>query len=110
MHAILIALVVTLLPACAHAQEGRLDRSETPIARATANVIVHALPETQYRAWGNRWDAVSVRVSRIVAGTSLARIPVIAPTALSCVAMVGLKRRVRRPAFLCSAMMKGLRR
>lgn len=66
MRAILLALVVTLLPACAHAQEGRLDRSETPIARATANVIVQALPETQYRAWGNRWDAVSVRVSRIV--------------------------------------------
>ena len=66
MRAAFIALAIALLPACAHAQEGRIDRSETPIVRATANVIMQALPESQYRAWGYRWDAVSIRISRLV--------------------------------------------
>ncbi|MCX7356644.1 MAG: hypothetical protein NT015_00605 [Alphaproteobacteria bacterium] len=66
MRATIIAFVLALLPAYVHAQEGRSDRSETPIARATANVIVQALPESQYRAWGYRWDSVSIRISRIV--------------------------------------------
>jgi hypothetical protein len=66
MRAALIALAIALLPGCAHAQDGRVDRSETPIVRAAANVIIHALPENRYRAWGYRWDATSIRVSRIV--------------------------------------------
>lgn len=66
MRAVLTALAIALLPACAHAQEGRIDRSEAPIVRAIANVIVQTLPENQYRAWGYRWDAVSIRISRVV--------------------------------------------
>ena len=65
-RAALIAFAVTLLPAWAHAQEGRFDRSETPIAIATANVIIQALPETQYGDWGYRWDAMTVRITRFV--------------------------------------------
>lgn len=66
MRAVLIALAIAILPACGHAQDGRVDRSETPVVRATANVILQSLAETQYRDWGYRWDAVSIRVSRYV--------------------------------------------
>jgi len=55
-----------MLPACAHAQDGRVDRSEAPIVRATANVIVQALPDSSYREWGYRWDAMRARISRFV--------------------------------------------
>jgi len=66
MRAALIALAMTLLPAFAHAQEGRVDRSETPIVRAVADAIIQTLPESRYREWGYSWGAVSVRVSRII--------------------------------------------
>lgn len=66
MRAVLAAFALLLSPACAHAQDGRIDRSETPIVRATANVIIQALPETRYRQWGYRWDATSIRISRFV--------------------------------------------
>ncbi len=66
LRAIFVALVFVTLPACAHAQDVRVDRSETPIAQATATIIAQALPESRYKAWGYRWDAVSARVSRLV--------------------------------------------
>lgn len=63
-----VALVaaIALLPACAHAQTGRVDRSETPAVRATANAIVQSLPESRYRDYGYRWDATSIRISRLI--------------------------------------------
>jgi hypothetical protein len=60
------ALAFALLPACAHAQNGRVDLSETPIVRATANAIIQSLSESQYRAHGYRWDAMSIRISRLI--------------------------------------------
>jgi len=66
MRALLAAVAIALLPACALAQEGRIDRSATPIVIATANVIAQVLPESQYRDWGYRWDAVTARISRLV--------------------------------------------
>lgn len=66
LRAAFIALTVLLLTACAHAQEGRVDRSEEPIVQVTANIIAQALPESRYRAWGYSWDAMSSRVSPLV--------------------------------------------
>lgn len=65
LRAALTALVLALTPASATAQvEAR--NADHPDVRATANVIIQALPETQYRDWGLRWDAMSIRVSRFV--------------------------------------------
>jgi hypothetical protein len=66
MRAALAAVAIAMTPACAHAQDGRLDRSETPIVIATATVIIQASPESRYREWGHRWDAVTARISRLV--------------------------------------------
>lgn len=66
LRAALFALAILAAPSCAHAQEGRFDRSETPIAIATANVIIQALPESQYANWGYRWDAMTIRITRLV--------------------------------------------
>lgn len=66
MRVAIIALALVLLPACAHAQSDPVGRRDSPGARATANVIMRALPETQYRDYGFRWDAMSIRVSRYV--------------------------------------------
>ena len=66
MRALLIAVAIALLPGCAHAQDGRIDRSDTPDVRATANVIVQALAPNDLGDWRYRWDAVSIRVSRFV--------------------------------------------
>lgn len=62
----LAAAALALLPACAHAQDGRIDQSETPIVRATANAIIQSLSESQYRDYGYRWDATSIRISRLI--------------------------------------------
>ena len=66
MRALLIAVAIALLPGCAHAQDGRIDRSDTPDVRATANVVVQALAPNDLGDWRYRWDAVSIRVSRFV--------------------------------------------
>lgn len=61
-----LALAAALLSACAHAPDGRVDRSETQIVRDAANVVIHALPESGNREWGYGWGAVSTRISRFV--------------------------------------------
>lgn len=66
LRAALVVFALITSPACAHAQEGRVDRSETPIVRATANAIIQSLPESQYRDYGYRWDATSIRISRLI--------------------------------------------
>jgi hypothetical protein len=66
MRIALAALAFALLPACAHAQNDRVDRSEAPVVRATANAIIRSLPESQYSDYGYRWDATSIRVSRYI--------------------------------------------
>lgn len=66
MRGVVLALTLMFLPACAHAQDQPVGRGDLPGVRATANVIVHALPETRYRDYGYRWDAMSIRVSRYV--------------------------------------------
>ncbi|HYD89689.1 MAG TPA: hypothetical protein VEA80_19565 [Vitreimonas sp.] len=66
LRAAITGLALLLLPACAHAQEEYAPRPDLPIVRATANVIVEALPESRYRDWGYGWGAVSIRVSRFV--------------------------------------------
>ncbi|MEQ1820221.1 MAG: hypothetical protein ABL871_16585 [Terricaulis sp.] len=65
-RAVLAALALAILPSCAYAQDGRIDRSETPIVRATANAIIQSLSESQYRDYGYRWDATSIRISRLI--------------------------------------------
>lgn len=65
-RAALIALSFALLPACAHAQDGRVDRSETPAVRAIANAIIQSIPESRYRDYGYGWGPMSIRVSRLV--------------------------------------------
>jgi hypothetical protein len=65
LRAVLTALAFALLVAPASAQEPP-RHADDPDVRATANVIINALPETQYRDWGYRWDATSIRISRFV--------------------------------------------
>lgn len=36
------------------------------MVRATANAIIQSLPESQYRDYGYRWDATSIRISRFI--------------------------------------------
>lgn len=62
----LIALAFVFMPGCAHAQEGRIDRSETPAVRAIAHALIQSLPESRYRDWGYGWGPVSSRVSGLV--------------------------------------------
>lgn len=66
MRGAILSIALIFLPACAHAQGDPIGRGDLPDVRATANVIIRALPETQYREYGLRWDAMSIRVSRFV--------------------------------------------
>lgn len=67
LRASIAAIALLALPSCAHPQSGDpVGRGDLPDVRATANVIIQALPETQHRDWGYRWDAMSTRLSRFV--------------------------------------------
>lgn len=63
MRAMLAALAFALMPACAYAQHEVVPHPERAGVREVAEIIIQALPETQYRDWGYRWDAMSARVS-----------------------------------------------
>lgn len=66
MRSAIFALALLLLPACAHAQGDPVGRGDLPDVRAPANIILLALPETEQREHGYRWDAVSIRISRFL--------------------------------------------
>ena len=63
MRAALVVLAFAALTACAQTQGEVAPDPERGGARDVADIILQALPETQNRDWGYRWDAVSTRVS-----------------------------------------------
>jgi hypothetical protein len=66
LRAFITALALMFAPVCASAQINDETRADAPIVRATAQVMIAALAPSDYGAWAYQWDAVSIRVSRLM--------------------------------------------
>lgn len=65
LRALTVAIAI-MLASEAYAQSERRPEADLPEVRATAEVIAEALPPISHGAQRLQWDAVSIRISRLV--------------------------------------------